>query len=44
LIKTAYEWCQSETRMPGRAAAVLQLGINMMRHPELAAPTVLGLA
>jgi hypothetical protein len=42
LIKTAYEWCQSETRMPGRAAAILQLGINMMRQPVMATTTVLG--
>jgi hypothetical protein len=42
-IKTAYEWCQSETRMPRRAAAILQLGINMMLRPIEAAQGVLGL-
>ncbi len=42
LIKTAYEWCQSETRIPGRAAALLQLGLNMLRQPGPALPAVLG--
>jgi hypothetical protein len=43
LIKTAYEWCQAETRMPRRAAAILQLGINMVVRPEQAMRFVLGL-
>lgn len=43
-IKTAYEWCQSETRVPRRAAAILQLGINMMLRPIEAAQAVLGLS
>lgn len=43
-IKTAYEWCQSETRMPRRAAAILQLGINMVLRPEEALQAVLGLS
>jgi hypothetical protein len=42
LVKTAYEWCQSETRMPRRAAALLQLGVNLMLQPEQADRTVLG--
>ena len=42
-IKTAYEWCQSETRVPRRAAAILQLGINMVLRQEEALPVVLGL-
>ncbi len=44
LIKTAYEWCQSETRMPGRAAALLQLGLNMLQQPDAAGSIVLGVA
>jgi len=43
-IKTAYEWCQSETRMPRRAAAILQLGINMVLRPDEARQAVLGLS
>jgi aminoglycoside phosphotransferase (APT) family kinase protein len=43
-IKTAYEWCQSETRIPRRAAAILQLGINMLLRPEEASGAVLGLS
>ena len=43
-IKTAYEWCQSETKVPRRAAAILQLGINMMLRPLEAAQSVLGLS
>ena len=44
LIKTAYEWCQAETRIPRRAAAILQLGINMVTRPDEALRFVLGLA
>lgn len=43
LIKSAYEWSQSEVRMPRSAAAVLQLGINMLLRPAAAGEVVLGI-
>jgi aminoglycoside phosphotransferase (APT) family kinase protein len=43
LIKTAFEWGQAEARLPRRAAAVLQLGLNMLIRPRMAAEVVLGL-
>jgi hypothetical protein len=43
LIKTAFEWSQAEPLMPRRAAAVLQLGINMLCRPSEAGAAVLGL-
>jgi len=43
LIKTAFEWSQAEPRLPRRAAAVLQLGINMLCRPDQAGTLVLGL-
>jgi aminoglycoside phosphotransferase (APT) family kinase protein len=43
LIKTAYEWGQAEPRIPRRAAALLQVGLNMLRRPRLAGEVVLGL-
>lgn len=42
LIKSAYEWSQAEAEMPRRAAAILQLGINMLLRPEAARDFVLG--
>jgi hypothetical protein len=44
LIKTAFEWGQAEARLPRRAAAILQLGINMLRYPRIAGAVVIGLA
>jgi len=41
LIKTAYEWSQAEAHMPRRAAAVLQLGINMLLRSDQAGALVL---
>jgi thiamine kinase-like enzyme len=43
LIKSAYEWSQAELRMPRSAAAILQLGINMLLSPDTAREVVLGL-
>jgi hypothetical protein len=43
LLKSAYEWSQAEARMPRSAAAILQLGINMLRGPHAAREVVLGL-
>lgn len=43
LIKSAYEWSQAEVQIPRRAAAILQLGINMLRQPDQARQLVLGL-
>ena len=43
LLKSAYEWSQSEVQMPRSAAAVLQLGINMFLQPDAAADVVLGI-
>ena len=42
LVQSAYEWSQSERALPGRAAAVLQLGLNMLSHPDGARRVVLG--
>ncbi len=43
LLKTAFEWSQAEAKLPRRAAAILQLGINMLGSPGAAAEVVLGL-
>jgi aminoglycoside phosphotransferase (APT) family kinase protein len=43
LLKSAYEWSQAEVRMPRSAAAILQLGINMLLRPDAARDVVLGL-
>jgi aminoglycoside phosphotransferase (APT) family kinase protein len=43
LLKSAYEWSQSEVRKPRSAAAVLQLGINMLLRPAAAGEVVLGI-
>jgi aminoglycoside phosphotransferase (APT) family kinase protein len=43
LLKSAYEWSQAEVRMPRSAAAILQLGINMLLSPDAAREVVLGL-
>ncbi len=43
LLKSAYEWSQAEVRMPRSAAAILQLGINMLLSPSAAREVVLGL-
>jgi aminoglycoside phosphotransferase (APT) family kinase protein len=43
LIKTAFEWGQGEAQVPRRAAAIHQLGINMLRQPRTAGRVVLGL-
>jgi len=43
LLKTAFEWSQAEAKPPRRAAAILQLGINMLLTPRAAAEVVLGL-
>jgi hypothetical protein len=43
LVKSAYEWSQAEVRMPRSAAAILQLGINMLLSPDAAREIVLGL-
>jgi aminoglycoside phosphotransferase (APT) family kinase protein len=43
LLKSAYEWSQAEVRMPRSAAAILQLGINMLLSPNAAREVVLGL-
>lgn len=43
LIKSAYEWCQAERTIPRRAAAILQLGMNMILEPLSARRLVLGL-
>ena len=42
LVQSAYEWSQEETAIPGRAAAILQLGINMLYRAEDAGRVVLG--
>jgi aminoglycoside phosphotransferase (APT) family kinase protein len=44
LIKSAYEWCQAEGQMPRSAAAILQLGINMLLRPDRVRDVILGLA
>jgi aminoglycoside phosphotransferase (APT) family kinase protein len=43
LLKSAYEWSQAEMQMPRSAAAILQLGINMLLRPDAAREVVLGL-
>jgi hypothetical protein len=43
LLKSAYEWSQAEAVMPRSAAAILQLGINMLLSPDAALEVVLGL-
>ena len=43
LLKSAYEWSQAEAQMPRSAAAILQLGINMLLRPDAARDVVLGL-
>jgi hypothetical protein len=43
LLKSAYEWSQAEVQMPRSAAAILQLGINMLLRPDAAREVVLGL-
>jgi Phosphotransferase enzyme family len=43
LLKSAYEWSQAEVRMPRSAAAILQLGINMLLRPDAGRDVVLGL-
>ena len=43
LLKSAYEWSQAEAQMPRSAAAILQLGINMLLGPDAAREVVLGL-
>jgi Ser/Thr protein kinase RdoA (MazF antagonist) len=43
LLKTAFEWSQAEAKLPRRAAAILQLGINMLLDPRAAGEVVLGL-
>ena len=43
LLKSAYEWSQAEAQMPRSAAAILQLGINMLVRPDAAREVVLGL-
>jgi aminoglycoside phosphotransferase (APT) family kinase protein len=43
LLKSAYEWSQAEARMPRSAAAVLQLGINMLLRPAVAREVILGI-
>jgi len=42
LVQSAYEWSQEELILPGRAAAILQLGLNMLSHPDDARRMVLG--
>jgi phosphotransferase family enzyme len=43
LLKSAYEWSQAEVHMPRSAAAILQLGLNMLLRPDAAREVVLGL-
>jgi aminoglycoside phosphotransferase (APT) family kinase protein len=43
LLKSAFEWSQAEVQMPRSAAAILQLGINMLLRPDAAREVVLGL-
>ena len=43
LLQSAYEWSGAEREMPRRAAAILQLGINMLLKPGEAGEVVLGL-
>jgi hypothetical protein len=43
LLKSAYEWSQAEVRIPRSAAAILQLGINMLLRPDAGREVVLGL-
>ncbi len=43
LVQSAYEWSHAEVRMPRSAAAILQLGINMLLWPGDAREVVLGL-
>jgi hypothetical protein len=43
LLKSAYEWSQAEVQMPRSAAAILQLGVNMLLTPDAAREVVLGL-
>jgi hypothetical protein len=42
LVQSAYEWSQNERTIPGRAAAILQLGINMLRNHDETRRLVLG--
>jgi Predicted choline kinase involved in LPS biosynthesis len=42
LVQSGYEWSQEETAVPGRAAAILQLGINMLGRADEAREVVLG--
>jgi hypothetical protein len=42
LVQSAYEWSQNETVIPGRAAAILQLAINMLNNAEDSRRVVLG--
>jgi len=43
LLQSAFEWCHGEAHMPRSATAVLQLGINILGHPDAARPNLLGL-
>jgi hypothetical protein len=43
LLQSAYEWGDAEPEIPRRAAALLQLGINMLLEPGEAGEVVLGL-
>jgi hypothetical protein len=42
LVQSAYEWSHDERNIPGRAAAILQLGINMLRNHDETRRVVLG--
>lgn len=42
LVQTAYEWCQEETAISGRAAALLQLALNMLGRTDEARRVVFG--
>jgi hypothetical protein len=42
LVQTAYEWSDNETTISGRAAALLQLALNMLSRTDEALRVVLG--
>lgn len=42
MVQSAYEWSQEESALPGRAAALLQLALNMLSRPDDARRVVLG--
>jgi Phosphotransferase enzyme family len=43
LLQSAFEWCHGEAHVPRSATAVLQIGINILGHPDAARHNLLGL-